>query len=158
MSLSEHIQTIKREDPAAKSSLEILLCYPGLHAVITHRLAHWLYGHGWYVLARVVSHISRLLYLFSYGTLQQEAVQVSTFGRKLEGEKDALPGFREALVKIDDPGVVALSGKTHHPIVQATGEAGDSVAGMVFLVTPQELLNADTYEVSAYRRIFSRRN
>lgn len=61
MSLSEHIQTIKREDPAAKSSLEILLCYPGLHAVITHRLAHWLYGHGWYVLARVVSHISRLL-------------------------------------------------------------------------------------------------
>ncbi len=61
MSLSEHIQTIKREDPAAKSSLEILLCYPGLHAVSTHRLAHWLYGHGWYVLARVVSHISRLL-------------------------------------------------------------------------------------------------
>lgn len=61
MSLTEHIQTIKREDPAAKSSLEILLCYPGLHAVITHRLAHWLYGRGWYVPARVVSHISRLL-------------------------------------------------------------------------------------------------
>ena len=92
-------------------------------------------------------------YLFSYGTLQQEAVQVSTFGRKLEGEKDALPGFRESLVEIDDPGVVALSGKTHHPIVQATGKAGDRVGGMVFLVTPQELLNADTYEVSAYKRI-----
>jgi hypothetical protein len=92
-------------------------------------------------------------YLFSYGTLQQEAVQVSTFGRKLEGEKDMLPGFRESLVRIEDPGVVALSGKTHHPIVQATGESGDSVAGMVFRVTPQELLNADTYEVSAYKRI-----
>ena len=61
MSLSEHIQTIKREDPAAKSSLEILLCYPGLHAVIGHKLAHWLYGRRLYVLARLVSHISRLL-------------------------------------------------------------------------------------------------
>jgi serine O-acetyltransferase len=61
MSLREHIQTIKREDPAAKSSLEILLCYPGLHAVITHQLAHWLYRHRWYVLARLVSHLSRLL-------------------------------------------------------------------------------------------------
>jgi serine acetyltransferase len=35
--LREYIQTIKREDPAAKSSLEILLCYPGLHAVLLHR-------------------------------------------------------------------------------------------------------------------------
>lgn len=61
MSLSEHIQTIKREDPAAKSSLEILLCYPGLHAVISHKLAHWLYGRRLYVLARLVSHVSRLL-------------------------------------------------------------------------------------------------
>jgi serine O-acetyltransferase len=61
MSLREHIQTIKREDPAAKSSLEILLCYPGLHAVMSHRVAHWLYKRKWYVLARVVSHMSRLL-------------------------------------------------------------------------------------------------
>ena len=61
MSLSDHIQTIKREDPAAKSSLEVLLCYPGLHAVVTHQLAHWLYGRRLYVLARLVSHVSRLL-------------------------------------------------------------------------------------------------
>jgi serine O-acetyltransferase len=60
MSLREHIQTIKREDPAARSSLEILLCYPGLHAVGSHRVAHWLYNRRLYVLARVVSHISRL--------------------------------------------------------------------------------------------------
>ena len=61
MSLREHIQTIKREDPAAKSSLEILLCYPGLHAVLTHGIAHWLYKRGLYVPARLVSHLSRLL-------------------------------------------------------------------------------------------------
>lgn len=61
MSLREHIQTIKREDPAAKSSLEILLCYPGLHAVLAHRVAHWLYKSRLFVPARLVSHFSRLL-------------------------------------------------------------------------------------------------
>ncbi len=59
--LGEYIATIKREDPAAKNSLEILLCYPGLHAVIMHRLAHALYRRRWYVLARLVSHLSRFL-------------------------------------------------------------------------------------------------
>lgn len=61
VSLREHIQAIKREDPAAKSSLEILLCYSGLHAALIHRLAHWLYGHKWYVLARFISQLSRIL-------------------------------------------------------------------------------------------------
>ncbi len=60
-SLREHIQAIKREDPAAKSSLEILLCYSGLHAVIFHRLAHRLYQRRWYVLARLISQGSRIL-------------------------------------------------------------------------------------------------
>ncbi len=61
MSLREHIQAIKREDPAAKSSLEILLCYPGLHAVTFHRLAHWFYRQKWYVAARFISQWSRFL-------------------------------------------------------------------------------------------------
>jgi serine O-acetyltransferase len=61
MGLREHIQTIKREDPAAKSSLEILLCYPGLHAVASHRVAHWFYRHKQYVIARLISHVSRFL-------------------------------------------------------------------------------------------------
>lgn len=61
MSLREHIQAIQREDPAAKSSLEVLLCYPGLHAVLIHRIAHWLYRQRLYVLARLVSQIARLL-------------------------------------------------------------------------------------------------
>ena len=61
MSLREHIRTIKREDPAAKSSLEILLCYQGLHAVLFHRIAHWVYRKGFFVLARLISTVSRLL-------------------------------------------------------------------------------------------------
>jgi len=61
MSLRAHIQAIQREDPAAKSSLEILLCYPGLHAVLIHRVAHWFYQRRLYVLARLISQVSRFL-------------------------------------------------------------------------------------------------
>jgi serine O-acetyltransferase len=61
MSLRDHIQAIKREDPAAKNSLEIILCYPGLHAVMLHRLAHWFYRKRRFVTARFVSQFSRFL-------------------------------------------------------------------------------------------------
>jgi serine O-acetyltransferase len=61
VSLREHIRTIQREDPAAKSGLEVLLCYPGLHAVALHRLSHGLYRAKWFVAARVVSQLARFL-------------------------------------------------------------------------------------------------
>jgi serine O-acetyltransferase len=57
----EQIETIFREDPAAKSVLEIVLCYPGFHAVLLHRLAHKLYRHGLTVPARLISQLGRLL-------------------------------------------------------------------------------------------------
>ncbi len=88
-------------------------------------------------------------HLFSYGTLQQEEVQISTFGRKLAGHTDTLIGFEQSLVKIDDPEVVATSGKTHHPIVKYTGETHHRVAGTVFEITDTELAKADKYEVAA---------
>ena len=91
--------------------------------------------------------------LFSYGTLQLEAVQLATFGRKLAGTADGLPGFEQSLVKIEDPSVVAASGKTHHPIVRFTGRESDIVYGTAFELTTAELQNADTYEVSDYKRI-----
>jgi hypothetical protein len=91
--------------------------------------------------------------LFSYGTLQLQAVQLATFGRRLAGVKDTLPGFAQKLLKIEDAAVVATSGKTHHPIVQFTGRDEDSVDGMVFEVTPEELAHADRYEVAAYQRV-----
>jgi serine O-acetyltransferase len=57
--IREQFQTIFREDPAAKSAIEIFFCYPGLHAILAHRLAHKLYR--WHVplLPRVISQISR---------------------------------------------------------------------------------------------------
>jgi gamma-glutamylcyclotransferase (GGCT)/AIG2-like uncharacterized protein YtfP len=92
-------------------------------------------------------------HLFSYGTLQQDDVQRATFGRLLRGQADALPGFAQAMVAIDDPQVVATSGKTHHPIVRHSGVASDRVAGTVFEVSDDELARADDYEVDAYRRV-----
>ena len=55
----EEIRTIKERDPAAKNLLEIFLCYPGLHAIWLHRIAHFLYEEGWYTTARLVSHFNR---------------------------------------------------------------------------------------------------
>jgi serine O-acetyltransferase len=57
--IREQLDTIFREDPAAKSVLEILLCYPGFHAVLLHRLAHRLYLDGIPLLPRVISQFSR---------------------------------------------------------------------------------------------------
>jgi serine O-acetyltransferase len=57
--IREQLETIFREDPAAKSTIEILLCYPGFHAVIWHRLAHRLYEANVPLLPRVISQFSR---------------------------------------------------------------------------------------------------
>jgi serine O-acetyltransferase len=57
--VKEDIRAIKERDPAAKSYLEILLCYPGLHAIWLHRIAHFLYLQGWYTTARLLSHFNR---------------------------------------------------------------------------------------------------
>jgi serine O-acetyltransferase len=59
--IREQIDTIFREDPAAKSVLEIVLCYPGFHAVLMHRFAHILYGAKIPILPRFLSQVSRFL-------------------------------------------------------------------------------------------------
>jgi len=92
-------------------------------------------------------------FLFSYGTLQLEAVQLATFGRLLEGSSDALSGFALALLKIEDPAVIAISGKSTHTVAKFTGRDSDEIPGTVFRVTPDDLRNADKYEVDACKRI-----
>ena len=57
--IHEEIKVILERDPAARSFWEILLCYPGLHAVINHRLAHYFYQKKFFFLARLVSQLSR---------------------------------------------------------------------------------------------------
>lgn len=60
-SIREDIRSIFDRDPAARSTLEIVTCYPGVHAMMFHRLAHRLWQWHFYWLARFVSHISRFL-------------------------------------------------------------------------------------------------
>jgi serine O-acetyltransferase len=57
----EQIDTIFREDPAAKSVLEIFLCYPGFQAILLHRFAHKLYQWGWPLIPRLISQFSRFI-------------------------------------------------------------------------------------------------
>lgn len=59
--LREDIQTVFAKDPAAKSVLEVICCYPGLHALWFHRLSHFLWGHKLRFTARLLSHVSRFL-------------------------------------------------------------------------------------------------
>ena len=91
--------------------------------------------------------------LFSYGTLQQSQVQIDTFGRLLDGDKDTLIGYQLDTVKITDPQVIASSGKEYHPILVFTGSTSDSISGTVFKITPEELAQADSYEVDEYKRV-----
>lgn len=59
--IREDIRSVFDRDPAARSTLELLLAYPGLHAVWAHRSEHWLWEHGFKLLARWLSHVTRFL-------------------------------------------------------------------------------------------------
>ena len=91
--------------------------------------------------------------LFSYGTLQKESVQLSTFGRRLDGSPDALVGYRLQMIQITDQEFVATSGAEYHRNLEFTGNTSDLVEGTVFSVTQQELEQADAYEPDGYERV-----
>jgi len=55
------VRTVLERDPAARSALEVVLCYPGVHAIWIHRVAHRLWKAGWLLAARWVSHVGRFL-------------------------------------------------------------------------------------------------
>lgn len=95
----------------------------------------------------------RDILLFSYGTLQQDNVQLASFGRLLDGHDDAMPGFSRTMLEITDPEVIRTSGKRFHPVVAPSGNPADSVPGKVFSISAEELAAADRYEVSDYKRV-----
>ena len=57
--IKEDIRAVFDRDPAARNTLEVVLCYPGLHAIWAHRISHYFYVRDYIVLARLVSHIAR---------------------------------------------------------------------------------------------------
>lgn len=92
--------------------------------------------------------------LFSYGTLQDEKVQLSNFGRLLSGQRDELRGYEPSRVKIEDAKLAAAIGMTHHANARFNGRKDSHVSGTVFEVTDAELAAADEYELPArYKRI-----
>lgn len=91
--------------------------------------------------------------LFSYGTLQSESVQLATFGRRLDGQPDALVGYSIVMIEIEDQDFVVTSGTPHHRNLRFTGIHSDIVEGTRLSLTKSELDLADSYEPSNYERI-----
>ena len=92
-------------------------------------------------------------FLFSYGTLQLEKVQIENYGRLLKGEKDRLLNYKLDMLKITDAEVLSKSGKEFHPIALKTNSPHDCIDGIVFEITEAELQETDKYEVSDYQRV-----
>ena len=91
--------------------------------------------------ARQVAPLHMLL--FSYGTLQENHVQIANFGRELEGCEDALPGYTIEILPVSN---YANAVQSMHP--------QDAITGTVFEVTEDDLIAADKYEEDAdYKRI-----
>jgi serine O-acetyltransferase len=59
--IAEDIRSAMRKDPAARSSLEVIFCYPGIHALWFYRIAHFLYNRKMYIIARIISHFARFI-------------------------------------------------------------------------------------------------
>ncbi len=91
--------------------------------------------------------------LFSYGTLQLKKVQIASFGRELIGTKEVLKGFKITQLKITDHDVLVVSGKEYHPVAIRSTNEKDQIVGTLYEISEKELLEADAYEVSDYKRI-----
>jgi hypothetical protein len=91
--------------------------------------------------------------LFSYGTLQQQKVQLELFGRVLKGSRDVLNGYAVNMIEIRDEDFLSNAETNQQKIAIHTGNQNDKIEGTVFEVTYEELLLADQYEPVEYRRI-----
>ena len=96
---------------------------------------------------------ARDVLVFSYGTLQDERVQLACFGRRLAGEADVLTGYTRSSIETADPEALDGSKARSYPILDPSGNAADEVAGCVFRLGASELASADEYEGREYRRV-----
>ena len=92
-------------------------------------------------------------YLFSYGTLQKDKVQLKLFGRLLNGSKDILRGYKVSSIEITDEAFLAKGDGKDQQIAILTNIKTDFIEGTVFEVTEGELTHADKYEPADYIRI-----
>lgn len=92
--------------------------------------------------------------LFSYGSLQNKAVQAATFGRELVCHEDTLPGYVHRWTVAADPEITAMTGVPRYATVEPSSNPSDAVSGLALEITEQDLTAADKYEEDMhYRRI-----
>ena len=151
-SLREDIKTVFARDPAAKSRLEIIFCYPGLHALWLHRIAHFLWQHKLRFLARFLSHINR----FFTGIEIHPGVRIGrrffidhgagvVIGETAEVGNGARIGSGSVVIKSVPPGatVVGIPGRIvedrHKPLLELEhGKLPDPVAEAIRLVLGEQ--------------------
>jgi len=92
-------------------------------------------------------------YLFSYGTLQKSSVQLELFGRTIIGTKDILKGYKTSPVEINDTSFLSKGENRNQLTLVFTNDESDTIAGMAFEVSMEELQEADKYEPAEYKRI-----
>ena len=92
-------------------------------------------------------------YLFSYGTLQNEKVQMDLFGKILPGSIDVLSGYKVATIEIFDREFLSKSEETCQKTLISSEDKNDMVNGIALEVTSHELSIADKYEPANYKRI-----
>jgi len=91
-------------------------------------------------------------YLFSYGTLQKEKVQIELFGRILQGSGDTLIGYKVSTIEIKDESFL-LKGEQKYQLTAVISKDNDNIKGIVFEITEEELRLADKYEPVNYKRV-----
>ena len=90
--------------------------------------------------------------LFSYGTLQEEKIQLELFGRQLKGVPDCLHGFKTCPIQIKDESF-EIDDQTLYLIAEQSTHPADTIEGTLFELTLEELQLADRYEPAEYKRI-----
>lgn len=90
--------------------------------------------------------------IFSYGTLQNDKVQLNLFGRILNGYKDSLKGYRLSSIEIKDELIFSSNEEKYFHTVIISDNLNDTVDGTVYEISEEELLKADRYEPENYKR------
>jgi gamma-glutamylcyclotransferase (GGCT)/AIG2-like uncharacterized protein YtfP len=86
--------------------------------------------------------------LFTYGTLQNDEIQESLFGRILQGTPETLIGYTLKEIQIEEE-----FGIVHYPIIVETHQSEDTISGIVYEITTNDLHQADLYEGLHYKRV-----
>ena len=92
-------------------------------------------------------------FLFSYGTLQKEKVQLELFGRLLHATKDVAEGYKLSSIEIKDKAFLSKGEDKYQRTLIPSSNKADKIEGTVFEISNEELLLADKYEPNHYKRI-----